>query len=498
MSSRLVTEASTRQPITFSLSYDPSNYEPQNKTHVQPSLRCGAIVLPVVANHYSFARLRLDDYDKVRDRIVEKARSENPDFASLELQKCYKHLVRYDVSQREHHRFELLHAEALIEASDEFLTWKASNKDSYVDMEPPIKNLHYTNIGLGPDFSIAEIFQTIDLEKSLPNSQGLVTFSGLSRSYSSTSEGNEGPAHYLVGTYIKPTTTTVTAASFQAASMAKISNRDVTSAHSEPHRFARVLATAGTNDKENVLQELANIPLDLKEVNSSAQTTMTNVMQWHMKEEDRKLFFGASDKPSGLPHELTSSIENTDEGNWIRETYANAYICQILAQSDAQIGSDHRFTSQEKKNVQYFWNGTGKNCLAKSQIYKKLERAISRYQLRKKYEVIGRVYGAGNGIEYSDSLYDIWTGPLQIDELATINATTGTSLLSKICTIMDALDDGTDKERQIDMVVDNHKTLNDTNANHLVLAATSNQKGELWMRQYWGLKSDDERAEKLQ
>ena len=489
----------TRKSVSFALAYDPSAYDPSGKTKSNPTIPCGNVVLPTKANRYSFAKLAFDDYDQVQKQLAEKAKNDKTHLSSLDLAKFYKHTVRYDSRQVEHHKFELLQAQPLIEASDEFPVWKAANQKDYLEMEPPRKELHYTNIGLDANFVITELFKTIELEKSLPDANGIIAFTGLAKSYSSLSEGNEGASHIVVGTYVKPTTTTSAAASLQAVSAAASSNRTVTSAHSEPHMLTLALATGAVREeKTDRLQALGKIALDLKAVNSNAQTTMSNVMQWHMKAEDRKLFFNAVDKPTGLPAELTTSIEGTEEATWIRDTYANAYICQILTHSDGQIGSEYRFTEQEKKNVNYFWNGNGPNCLAKSTIYKNLERTISRYQIRQMYKVIDKIHKESTGLEYSNSLYDAYTSDLTIGGLANIDPTTGTSLLAKICTIMDALDDGAETERQIDESVNDKKAIRDTNANHLVLAATSYQKGAVWMYQYWGLKTDADRTQMLE
>ena len=495
---KTVARAATKKPVYFGLAYDPAIHDPTGKTTSNPNVRCGNILLPTEANRFAFGKLALDDYDQVRLKLTEKAKAETAQSSATSRAQFYKHTVRYDAREREHHKFELLQAQALIEASDEFPKWQAEHTD-YLDLEPPVKDLHYTNLGLDASFVIKEVFKTIELEKGLPDSSGIIGFTGLARSYSSMAEGNEGDAHIIVATYVKPNISTFASAARRAISTAADNNLAVTSAHQLPHPLAQSLEVSSIPvGKEDRLQALADISLDLTVVNLAAQTTMTNVMQWHMKPEDRNLFFKAVDKPSGLPAELTTSIENTAEGNWIRDTYAMAYICQIMTRSDGQIRSEYRFTEKEKKNVEYFWAGNGSKCLSKSPVYRKLERAISRYELRQRYKIIDVIHKEGAGVEYSNALYERYTGPFTIDELPKINPTTGTSFLAKICTIMDALDDGAQIARNLDEVVDNHKTLADTNSNHLVVASMSSQKGQVWMAQYWGLKTDDERDQMLE
>lgn len=201
----------------------------------------------------------------------------------------------------------------MIEASDEFPVRKAVNQKDCREMEPPRKELHCTNIGLDAIFVITELFKTIELEKSLPDANGIIVFTGLVKSCLSISKGNEGASPTVVGTYVKPITATSAEALLQAVSTAVSSNLTGTSGHSEPHLLTRALGTSTVpNGKEDRLQALANIALDPKAVNCNAQTTMNNVMQWHMKADYRKLFFNAVDRPTGLPPELTTSIENTE------------------------------------------------------------------------------------------------------------------------------------------------------------------------------------------
>ncbi|KAI9148412.1 hypothetical protein HJFPF1_12244 [Paramyrothecium foliicola] len=488
-----------RKPISFSLAYDPSIYDPDQKTENRPTVRCGNILLPTEGNRYVYAKLALKEYDQVQTKLYEKAQAENPQISKPIRSQLYKHTVRYDARQIEHHKFELLQAQVLIEASDEFPVWKAENLSEYLDLEPPLKNLHYTNLGLDADFVVAEVFKTIEVQKSLPDASGLISFSGLARSYASMAEGNEGYAHVIVGTYVKPTTLTPASASQEAISSAQSLNTEVTRAHQLPHPFAKAMAVADVpTNREDRIAALGNIALDLPAVNSSAQTTMTNIMQWHMEEGDRKLFFGSVDRPLGLPAELTTMMQNTPEATWIREIYARAYICQVMSQQEEGVGKDYRFTAQEKKNIRYFWNGKGRDCLSKSPIYHKLERAISRFEIRKRYDVIGTICREGSGVDYSNDLYRRWSSDLQIGSLPDVNPATGTTLLSKICTIMDALDDGAKIERQISEEVNKEATMTDTNSNHLVVAAMADQKGSIWLSQYWGLKDEDERNQLLE
>lgn len=298
-----------RLPVSFALAYDPTTYNADEKKERHPTIRCGNLLLPTEANRFVYAKMALSEYDQVQAKILEKAQAENVPPSALGSRQFYKHTVRYDARQVEFHKFELLQAQAMIEASDEFPVWKAANQNNYLDLDPPLKNLHYTNFGLDANFVVAEVFKTIELEKSLPDASGLISFSGLAKSYSPMAEGNEGDAHVIVGTYVKPTTLTLASASQHATSTALSSHLGVTTAHQSPHPFAQTMAIrAVPTSKEDRMQALGNIPLDLASINSSAQTTMANVMQWHMTTEDRKLFFNTANQPTGLPADQKGAI----------------------------------------------------------------------------------------------------------------------------------------------------------------------------------------------
>ncbi|KAF5578726.1 hypothetical protein FPANT_9897 [Fusarium pseudoanthophilum] len=487
----------SRLPLVFSLSYDPSEWS--SSAAPAASIRCGNITIPVENNKYSFPKLQIEDFDIVRDALAAKLHSD-PAITSQpgSFPTFYEHKVSYDVRQREHHLFELQHPQALLEASDEYRAWKKENSD-YLEKEPPSKNLHYTNLGLPDSFQITEIWQTITLEKSLPTRSGVTTLSGVGKVYSMTSDGNEGTPHYIVGTYIRGSKNTPTTAAAMIVSNASTATRDITQAHISPSPVVHALAITTEDDMDAKLQELTDVMYNQSEVNASAQTMMINVMQWHMLDDERKLFFNATDKPKGLPAELTTSIQNTEAAKWIGETYARAYMCQVLSQADGNIRDEFKFTEEEKKSARYFWSGKGKDCLSRSQIYKNLERAVSRYQMRQKYDIIGKIYDSGKGVEYSNELYGWHTEePEMLRSVASRNPVTGTTSLTKICAIMDALDDGNITEHKVDPELSPEKTVQETNSNMLVFAVNANEKKQLWYKQYWGMKTHDEKTKALE
>ncbi|KAF4441821.1 hypothetical protein F53441_11906 [Fusarium austroafricanum] len=406
-----------RRTVSFSLVYDPSTYDKDQKTESRPTVRCGNLLLPTEGNRYVYAKLALKEYEQVQTKLYETARAENPQiFKPLDSQ-LYKHTL-------------------LIEASDEFPLWKEANLSGYLDLEPPLKNLHYTNLGFDAEFVISQIFKTIEVQKSLPDASGLMSFSGLARSYASMAEGNEGDAHVIFGTYMS-----------------------VCSAHQSPHPLAKVMAVADVpTDREDCIAALGYLALDLSAVNASAQTTMANIMQCHMRGDDRKLFFGSVDRPVGLPAELTTTMQSTPEAAWIRDTYARAYICHVMNQQEERLRDEYKFTAQEKKKSGT--SGTAKGRTAS----------------------LSRPSTTNWSALFLDSRYASGTsGDFQIGSLLVVNPVTGITLLSKICTIMDALDDGAKIERQISEEVNKEATMSDTNSNHLVVAAIADQKGSIWL-----------------
>lgn len=133
---------------------------------------------------------------------------------------------------------------------------------------------------------------------------------------------------------------------------------------------------------------------------------------WHMDDNDRTLFFGI-EKPSGLPDQFTTQLQGSDTANWLANTYARAYICQILSQDDSMVRASYRFTADEIKNIRYFWTGQGSGCLSKSSIYQTLERELTRYQIRTDYPPIQTAYDSDNGqggVGMSNKLFNNYTG----------------------------------------------------------------------------------------
>ncbi|GJC86427.1 hypothetical protein ColLi_09265 [Colletotrichum liriopes] len=101
--------------------------------------------------------------------------------------------------------------------------------------------------------------------------------------------------------------------------------------------------------------------------------------------------------------------------------------------------------------------------------------------MRKKYDTIGKVYNSGNGLEYSNLLYDWYTtDDTMLDSLPAKNTTVDTNTLTKICAVVGALDGGSVVERLVAAELGTERTIKDTNSNMLVYALNGNQTGILW------------------
>lgn len=82
-------------------------------------------------------------------------------------------------------------------------------------------------------------------------------------------------------------------------------------------------------------------------------------MLYHMKESDR-LNFLSLPKPSDseLPRALRDQLDSTLR-TWIKDKYANAYVCFMLRSIKPSTEGDWRekLSDEEKEKIWYWWNG---------------------------------------------------------------------------------------------------------------------------------------------
>ena len=484
--------------ITWNLQYDEAAYDPSQPVSTwKPNVTIGTVSVDVDEDeHIDFASMRFDKYDQVREALINHSKIEQSDTQKLDLSSMtdlYDHEISYDASNMEHHTFTLGYAEAILVSSDEFKQWVVDHPD-YLDLAqmPPIKNLHFTNIGMGSSFSLPLLMQTVKIQM-LPGDDRMV---GIIRQYDNYADGQNGTPHYMAGLVWDQTTMSLRSAMVAPHEAMASASRSPLQAHREALPAAFAMADAGLGDTDDTVDDLAKVSYSQSAVNQAVQSLMSGVMQWHMDESERKTFFGTS-QPTGLPHQFTTDIVGSPTAKWLKETYARAYIGQILTQQDGQIRDSLRFTAQEKKNIRYFWNGKGEGCLSRSQIYKDLERGLTRWKIRDMYKEVATAFNDQNGqggVFYSNALVSKFTTPLGLAQVCQVDPNTGSTMLTKLAAIMDALDQGATQtwERKYNPdtnsgILPKTLTVQDTNSNQLTFKVLGYQSGKTWKSPYWAV-----------
>ncbi|KAF4550710.1 Hypothetical protein D9617_16g014990 [Elsinoe fawcettii] len=471
--------------LPYQLMFDPSSSDPPNY-----SAHCGNAVVPQDDDgDYVWAKMRIEDCDKIRDALRAQSKKDNPDSDSLNLEglgDLYSYNMFYDSSNRDVHKFELDAPDILITLSDEYQQMKQANPDTYQNMPPPVDNLHFTTIlGCPETFVITKLFKYIELTVQ-PLGQ---TILGYACPYGLYKDGNRDSQVPVIGTCTADTPSLSTMMLAQAPT-ANADQDSPLAFNSAPSPVASALATV--SDNTSTITDLINITYNNNLVHTSAQTMMSNVMQWHMDDNEREIFFGATQQPPDLPVELTTLLP-TNVANWVKDTYARAYICSMMSANPGSIRSNYQFTAAERKQVRYFWTGHGAGTLAQSAEYKLLDRAIQRASLRKLYPPVQDAYAAGTGVQTSNSLLGFYMTPGSpaFGQLNNVDPSSGTSMLTKVCAIMDALDGGVTSSQAVNMNFkrgDQNKpiTINDTNSNVLSFRLMAKNKGNAWANAWVG------------
>ncbi|KEF54964.1 uncharacterized protein A1O9_08616 [Exophiala aquamarina CBS 119918] len=473
----------------FSLFYDPAPYDTNASVETwKPTVAFGSSTCTLVDNAVEYTTFGFDQYKLIRNALVEHSKSQVKDDKTKqffdESSELFEVVITSDINQQQVFEIEALHSNQILQASDQYIKWIIDNPDwRKMQKEVPIKDLTFTNIGMPSSFRLPLLVQKFRLKVGPFGDKptGIITeFDPFCREMS-------GTAHWVAGTADYASATTLAAAVSHATNLAGAASRlDV---HVEPHPLALSLTVDVLDDDNDKVTAIASLSYNQKGVNEMVQTMIGNIMAYHMNEDDRKVFVG--EKPDTLPREYAAGLDSTTAA-WMRDTYAPAYICQILAQSDESIRDSLKFTAQERKNIKYFWNGKGPSCLSRATIFKNLERSVTRYVIRTKYDKVGAAYDTNDasvGIKFSNLLLKKYQSPAALGLFGKTKTLDGCSLLTKIAAIMDALDGGNavDRSRDIfDGTTKEKATVHDTNSNALVWSVMSYQKFKGWDNPYWG------------
>ncbi|RAL04454.1 uncharacterized protein BO80DRAFT_485021 [Aspergillus ibericus CBS 121593] len=151
--------------------------------------------------------------------------------------------------------------------------------------------------------------------------------------------------------------------------------------------------------QEGTVDELLNPP-GYDEIHNMSQVLIKSMMFYHMDDDQRTDLTGQS-KPTDLPLSLGENLP-TDLQKFLREKYAPAFLCQSVAHYEQY---EQQFTEQEKKNLRYWWDGNGDNCLAKSKHYAEINRRTSLEAVRRFNSDILDKYLDDNPEEWACTLY---------------------------------------------------------------------------------------------
>ncbi|MCJ1282203.1 hypothetical protein MMC26_001526 [Xylographa opegraphella] len=480
---------------SWSMQYDPRSFDGSlDPTTWKPSVPCGSVTMDIIDDVVDYDSLTIGLYDQVSDAMLSNCKKILPNAdaqnAMDQMQKLYEHIASSSVDSQIYHTFNVLYAQKILQASDEYTTWLQNNPD-YLDQksQPPTTNLHFTGIGMNPSFVIPILFQSLKLTTAIDGS----TVTGIFTEFDIYSSGRNGTAHWVGGNHNMSNEILLSDAQAEATQATRATGHFQLAAHTVPEAdIIGRLASARLDDDNDLMTQIVQCEYDQNTVNSNVQTLLKNVMAWHMSDSERGLFLGVA-KPTNLPAQFTTDLVGSDTAKWLANTYARAYICQVLAQDDSQIRSQYRFTSKEIKNIRYFWTGQGGECLAKSGIYQSLERNLTRYQIRTNYPPVMTAYnsdGGNGGLTISTKLFNNYTNAYGLGAFGNGPSASATTLLTKLTAIMDALDNAASQKYMRKIWTDDTSsqtiTVTDTNSNQLTYIVLARKNWPLWHSPYWG------------
>ncbi|KAF4954497.1 hypothetical protein FSARC_12110 [Fusarium sarcochroum] len=490
------------QYACFPLLYDPT----LAVSGVLPSCSasCGNLLLPMDSSRRtSSSCVKVEDWVMIKDAMQAAAKTEVPDQTKIDMTgfgDLYTSSISYDYSGNEIHIFELETPEMIVWCSDEYQTWlKRPNAND--DTPFPQDSLHFTQaLGMPSSFCLAKLFKTIQIYLQ-PGSESLI---GFAFPYDAEADGNRGAALSITG-QSQPQAVSDSLAPPSTVSM-PLPLSLPSPLSSLPAPLAALLGQQ--SDDEPSLDDIIDMSYDNAKVNADVQSMILQIMIWHIDPEDRNVFCGTEEKPNNLDPSFTARIQS-EIATWIKNEYFPAYICRMLATNNGSISTPYSFTSQELNSINYWWTGKGTGTLSASKEYKFLSQAVQRYVTLQTYPLVAKLYEGGRGCHYSDLLYQkVTASPRLLAGLQNRDPQTGTSQLTKICCIMDALDQGRTTTETVpnnatsssttqansqstqppDLPGHSHSPqITNTNSNLLALRALTAVRKEAWSQQFWGI-----------
>ena len=364
----------------YQLSYDTAPWV-QGQT-VPTNLLSYVLIYDTMLGSLQSYFCRIPVLDQIRDKLCEKTQTENNiQLATIpELYDCWNGL---DDQGNNILYFQVTGAEIIAQAADGFVE---DESKSYTD-------LHFTNLGL--DVTIPFLFQQTCVAMSWDRQ----SVTGIMRAYDPTMEGSIGRRILLTGDYVDPSLTTTMAAQRQEVALSTVGNplgsslQDMMSTHLAPSEFLEPIAAdddqAVPTDNKAGAEELdTKLSLNAQTVHDTTQRLLYSTTLFHMSDDDRNTFTGDTKPTEGkaadqIPTALGSNLD-TGIVDWIQKTYVPMWIAKrIISMSDATQNTwRETFSNQQKKKIDYFWNGKGKTCLSQAPEYNLLNQISATYGLR--------------------------------------------------------------------------------------------------------------------
>ncbi|KAH8429158.1 uncharacterized protein LDX57_006827 [Aspergillus melleus] len=215
-----------------------------------------------------------------------------------------------------------------------------------------------------------------------------------------------------------------------------------TAASTARQKPAKVTERFGQRVENNINQLLEPLGYSEAVIHNLSQANVTAAMYYHMS--NKQLELTGQTRPTNLATSLADSLPD-ELSSFLREKYASAFLCQVVKR-DKTYGK--KLTDQEKRNLWYWWNGNGKQCLSRSKEYAEITRIASTEAL---IEYMGddlqrfldddpqtwarRLY---DEITQERRMYMYMKYPMQ--GAAGTKQSSGVNVMNRVCTMLDALD----------------------------------------------------------
>ncbi|KAI0413214.1 hypothetical protein F5X98DRAFT_296318 [Xylaria grammica] len=292
------------------------------------------------------------------------------------------------------------------------------------------------------DLTLPTLFQQMTITLDVTYEK----FSGYLFEYDPTKQGYKGNRHLVTGTLMK----SLAAEEFRSrvsSAYASISNPNTSTIANDEFQPAPV-----TNSllglKSLSVNDLMKLPVyNERDLHNTTQLLIKNMMYYHMDSYQRDKILQehkpaiGKDIPSSLADELQGDLKA-----FLKQKYAPAFICRYVGRTQKYAA---KFTDQEMKNLWYWWEGNGKNCLSQSEEYNDINRLSSRAAMISLYKEQLQPYLDSNRDQWAEDLSDQLLNDKHLMLIYANNPIPdGNNVVNKQCNILDVLSPSTDKANE--------------------------------------------------